>query len=109
MQAGWLDEYEGLVPMGAVPRSARQLAEDGEYLLYGVVLLKKHAEEYLKEAAKRKYVPRSDFVYDAELVAQNWDASSKLESEVQSQWVQERGSSGCFSNTFSLDFLGKAN
>lgn len=107
IQAAWLNEYEGLIPMGAVPRSARQLAEDGEYLLYGVVLLKKYAEEYVKEAAKRKYVPRTDFSFDAEVLSQNWDASSKLESEVQSQWVSICEDVMPFS--FSVDFPSKVN
>ena len=83
----WLEKYEGLVPMGAVPRSAKLIVEDAEHALFGVVLMKKYAEEYIKAASLLKFVPRTDFTFDSEAAYLSHEAANKLESEVQSQWV----------------------
>lgn len=83
----WLEKYEGLVPLGAVPRSARLIAEDSDHALYAVVVMKKHAEEYAKAAALLKFVPRSDFTFDPQAASQSAEASDQLENEVQAQWV----------------------
>lgn len=84
----WLEKYESLVPLGAVPRSAKVIVEDTEHALFAVVLMKKYAQEYIKAASLLKFVPRTDFSFDSEAANQSAEASNQLESEVQSQWVK---------------------
>ncbi len=83
----WVEKYEGLVPLGAVPRSARLVVEDAEHALFSVVVMKKSIEEYMKAASLLKFVPRTDFAFDPEVANQSAEATNKLESDVQSQWV----------------------
>lgn len=53
----FLREYETLSPM-VVPRSATQLAEDDEFVLFGVTTFKKHSAEFLQKCREQKWTPR---------------------------------------------------
>lgn len=86
----WLNEYESLLPFGAVPRSARALYRDDGQVLYVVVLMKKFVDEYIKAAAAKKYIARTDFEINSEQNSQETEAFSKLEIDVKSQWVIEK-------------------
>lgn len=83
----WLNEYETLLPLGAVPRSARALCRDDGQVLYVVVLMKKFLDDFIKAAASKKFIARTDFQIDSEQQAQETEALSKLEADVKSQWV----------------------
>lgn len=89
-ESTWMNEYETLLPMGAVPRSSRELHRDDGYILYVVVVMKKFIEEYVKAAAAKKFIARLDFEINSEQQAQETEALSKLESDVKNQWVFKR-------------------
>lgn len=86
-EQAWLNEYETILPLGAVPRSARALCRDDGQILYVVVLMKKFTEEFIQAAASKKYIARTDFQIDSEQQAQETEALSKLETDVKTQWV----------------------
>ena len=83
----WLNEYESLLPLGAVPRSARVLCRDDGQVLYVVVEMKKFVDDFIQAAAPKKFIARTDFQFDSEQQTQETEAISKLESDVKSQWV----------------------
>lgn len=83
----WLNEYESLLPLGAVPRSARALCRDDGQVLYVVVLMKKFMDDFIQAAAPKKFIARTDFQIDSEQQNQETEALSKLEADVKSQWV----------------------
>lgn len=89
-EQAWLNEYESILPLGAVPRSARALSRDDGQILYIVLLMKKFVDDYVKEAAGKKFIARTDFVLDSEQQAQQSEALSKVEADVKSQWVNIR-------------------
>lgn len=86
-EQAWLNEYETIVPLGAVPRSARALCRDDGQVLYVVVLMKKFTEEFIQAAATKKFIARTDFQIDSEQQAQETEAFYKLETDVKTQWV----------------------
>lgn len=87
-EAKWLNEYETLIPLGAVPRSARSLHTENEHILYVIVVIQKYVQEYIQAATSKGYVARTDFQFDPEAQSQEGIAVEKLESDVKSQWVQ---------------------
>lgn len=87
-EQSWLNEYESILPLGAVPRSARELHREDGQILYIVVLMKKFVDEYVKAAAAKKFIARTDFVLDSEQQAQESEAHSKVEADVKNQWVR---------------------
>ena len=84
----WLNEYETLLPMGAVPRSARALHREDGYILYIVVVMKKFIDDYVKIAVTKKFIPRLDFEVNSEQQVQETENLSKLESDAKNQWVK---------------------
>jgi len=69
---------------GVVPRSAVVIADDGDSLLYSIVLFRKLAEEFKKEARKKKYAIR-DHAYNPENLINSDDVRKKLESKKRKQ------------------------
>lgn len=63
----FLNSYETLVPY-VVPRSAIQIADDSEYILYGVTLFKKYVAEFVSKSREAKWTPR-DFTYSPAIVS----------------------------------------
>lgn len=63
----FLNSYETLVPF-VVPRSAKLIAEDSEYKLYGVTLFKKYQTEFMVKSRENKWTPR-EFTFDDEVIA----------------------------------------
>jgi V-type H+-transporting ATPase subunit C len=53
----FLKHYEQLAPM-VVPRSAMQVAQDDEFVLYAVTTFKKHSAEFLQKCRENKWTPR---------------------------------------------------
>merc|ERR1712000_283012 len=53
----FLKQYEELAPM-VVPRSANQIAQDDEFVLFGVATFKKHGAEFLQKCREQKWTPR---------------------------------------------------
>lgn len=84
----WLNEYERLLPIGAVPRSARVLYRDDGQVLYVIIVMKKFVDEYIQVALAKKFIARTDFEVNSEQNAQESEAHSKLEADVKSQWVK---------------------
>ena len=89
-EATWQNEYERLLPLGAVPRSARVLCRDDGQILYVIVLMKKFAEEYIKAATAKKFIARTDFELNSEQNTQEFEAVFKLEADLKSQWVNSK-------------------
>lgn len=53
----FLRSYETLVDF-VVPRSAKELAEDQEFVLYSVITFKKTSADFLQKSREQKWVPR---------------------------------------------------
>lgn len=53
----FLKAYETLAPM-VVPRSAVQVAQDDEFVLFAVTTFKKHSAEFLHKSREQKWTPR---------------------------------------------------
>jgi len=53
----FLRSYETLAPM-VVPRSAVQVAQDDEFILFSVATFKKHSAEFLHKCRELKFTPR---------------------------------------------------
>lgn len=83
----WLNRYETLLPLGAVPRSALELFREDGFILYVVVVMKKFVEEYIKVAADKKFIARLDFEINSEQQIEDAEKLSRLESDVKNQWV----------------------
>lgn len=52
-----MKEYEELAPM-VVPRSAVQVAQDEEFVLFAVATFKKHGAEFVQKCREQKWTPR---------------------------------------------------
>jgi hypothetical protein len=50
----WQAKYERLAAM-VVPRSANKVAEDDEYVLFSVVVFKRHREEFAQKCRENKW------------------------------------------------------
>lgn len=57
LKKDFLKEYEELAPM-VVPRSAVQVAQDDEFVLFTATTFKKHSTEFLQKCREHKYTPR---------------------------------------------------
>lgn len=57
LKKDFLKEYEELAPM-VVPRSAVQVAQDDEFVLFTATTFKKHSSEFLQKCREHKYTPR---------------------------------------------------
>ena len=53
----FIGAYETLSTM-VVPRSAVQVAQDDEFILFAVVTFKKHSQDFLQKCRDRKWTPR---------------------------------------------------
>lgn len=53
----FIKTYESISPM-VVPRSALQVAQDDEFVLYAVTTFKKHAAEFQQKCREQKWTPR---------------------------------------------------
>ncbi|ANZ77923.1 BA75_05015T0 [Komagataella pastoris] len=62
----FLNTYESVVPF-VVPRSAKKITADSEFLLYSVILFKKYVPEFLAAARENKWINR-EFNYDEESI-----------------------------------------
>lgn len=58
LKKDFLKSYESVSAM-VVPRSATQVAQDDEFLLYAVTTFKKHAAEFQQKCREQKWTPRS--------------------------------------------------
>lgn len=74
----FLNTYETVSPM-VVPKSARQIVADKDYVLYSVTVFRKYADEFIAKARESKWVIRElDF---SENMAADADAEVKNASE----------------------------
>lgn len=64
----FLKSYETLTQF-VIPRSAREIAADSEYVLYAVSLFKKYQNAFVAALRERKWHPRTDFEYLEEKMA----------------------------------------
>eukprot|EP01100_Stratorugosa_tubuloviscum_P007260 TRINITY_DN303_c0_g6_i1.p1 TRINITY_DN303_c0_g6~~TRINITY_DN303_c0_g6_i1.p1 ORF type:complete len:375 (-),score=156.41 TRINITY_DN303_c0_g6_i1:173-1297(-) len=72
----WLACYETLAPF-VVPRSSQKIHEDNEYVLFNVVVFRKHAEEFKTKSRERRYIVR-DFRFDENQIVQGKENKDKL-------------------------------
>ncbi|KAF2813494.1 vacuolar ATP synthase subunit C [Mytilinidion resinicola] len=63
MAKDFLKSYETLSEM-VVPRSANQVAADDEFILYAVVVFKKHSADFVHKCREKRWTPR-DYKYKA--------------------------------------------
>lgn len=74
----FLSTYESVSPM-VVPKSARKITADKDYVLYSVTVFRKYADEFVNKARESKWVVRElDF---SESMAADADAEVKTASE----------------------------
>jgi V-type H+-transporting ATPase subunit C len=81
----FLKNYERLTQM-VVPRSAKALVEDDDYVLYAVVVFKRVIDEFNAKAREYKCIPR-DFVYDEQAIADEKKELSTAASSAKEQRV----------------------
>lgn len=53
----FLKSYETVSPM-VVPRSCTEISSDGEFVLFAVVVFKKHAAEFVHKSREKRWTPR---------------------------------------------------
>ena len=104
-ESKWLNEYETILPLGAVPRSARVLHKEDGQILYVIVVMKKFFDEYIQASAAKKFIARTDFNLDSEQQSKETEAIFKLEADIKSQWVNLL-IIFCYSSSFYLVFVG---
>ncbi|EWC44362.1 hypothetical protein DRE_01188 [Drechslerella stenobrocha 248] len=76
--------YETMSPM-VVPRSAFTISEDAEFILFGVVVFKKHAIELSHKARELRYVPR-DVTYSENASDQEQAETKSAEEQSEKLW-----------------------
>lgn len=79
----FLNSYETLTEF-VVPRSAKELAQDQEYILYSITIFKKYESTFLSKARELKWVPR-EFKYSDELINELKNEYSDIKSKESTQ------------------------
>lgn len=74
------NSYETLTQM-VVPRSAHQIAEDSEYVLFGVSIFKKYQGELVAKFRDHKWTPREFKYDDAALLSMKKEHSEAAQNE----------------------------
>jgi V-type H+-transporting ATPase subunit C len=85
-----------------VPRSAKQIAEDTEFVLYAVVVLKQAVQEFTAKARDKRWTVR-DFVFEPNKVTE--DAAKKKHDEAEEQRLKLLLSKWCdinFAEAFKM-------
>ncbi|KAF2726711.1 vacuolar ATP synthase subunit C [Polyplosphaeria fusca] len=76
--------YETLCPM-VVPRSAKELAKDDEFVLFAIVTFKKHSTEFVHKVREQRWTPR-DFKYKEGGKEEEAKEVEKLDKDAQKLW-----------------------
>lgn len=64
----WQAKYERLTSM-VVPRSSNKISQDEEFALFNVTIFKKVKDEFIQKCRENKFVVRTDFTWDDDLVS----------------------------------------
>ena len=80
----FLNAYETLVEM-VVPRSAQKISEDSEYVLFSVVVFKKHSVAFTHKAREHKWTPR-EFSFSATSEEDEVKETKSGEEQVDKLW-----------------------
>ncbi|KAJ1018031.1 hypothetical protein NDA16_004900 [Ustilago loliicola] len=64
----WQAKYERLTAM-VVPRSSNKISADDEFALFNVTVFKKVKDEFIQKCRENKFVVRTDFTWDDDLVS----------------------------------------
>eukprot|EP00172_Hildenbrandia_rubra_P000328 Plantae.Rhodophyta-Hildenbrandia_rubra.ctg11531.p2 GENE.Plantae.Rhodophyta-Hildenbrandia_rubra.ctg11531~~Plantae.Rhodophyta-Hildenbrandia_rubra.ctg11531.p2 ORF type:complete len:394 (+),score=94.56 Plantae.Rhodophyta-Hildenbrandia_rubra.ctg11531:49-1182(+) len=79
----FLEAYEGLADL-VVPRSAKKIEKDDEYVLYGVTVFKKGMDDF-KAACRDKRFTVREFTFDAKAVVDGENEAERLAYESKDQ------------------------
>lgn len=79
----FLGTYEKLADL-VVPRSARKIAADNEYSLFGVNIFKKSVEDFKAACREKRYTAR-DFVFDPAAKTRSAEEEDRLKDESEEQ------------------------
>ena len=82
-EENFLNCYEGLCQY-VVPRSAKKIEKDQEYVLYGVTVFKKGIEEFKSNCRDKRFTVR-DFKYDPKMKIANQNEAQRLNEELNDQ------------------------
>eukprot|EP00123_Amoebidium_parasiticum_P019463 comp25884_c0_seq1/m.47043 comp25884_c0_seq1/g.47043 ORF comp25884_c0_seq1/g.47043 comp25884_c0_seq1/m.47043 type:complete len:393 (-) comp25884_c0_seq1:498-1676(-) len=94
------DSYERLTDM-VVPRSGIKIAEDADFELWGVTVLKRVIDEFKHAAREKKFIVR-DFTYDPKATEHSATERKEMEVELKKQWSAiVRWGKTYFSETFT--------
>jgi len=97
----WNAKYERLASM-IVPRSARLIASDDEYSLFGVVTFKRAHDELIQSCRENKFIVR-DFVYSEDELARQREELETADATEKELWTELlRLSRTNFSESFQL-------
>ncbi|SNX87691.1 probable VMA5 - H+-ATPase V1 domain 42 KD subunit, vacuolar [Melanopsichium pennsylvanicum] len=80
----WQARYERLTNM-VVPRSSNKITHDQEFALFNVTVFKKVKDEFVQKCRENKFVVRTDFAWDDDLVSrqrQELDEAGDSEKEL---------------------------
>lgn len=89
LKADFLNSYESLVDF-VVPRSAHEIKDDSEYILYSTIVFKKFLPDFNNKLRENKFIPR-DFVYSEELLTQmrqEHEVAAKAENDLRGQLLR---------------------
>lgn len=75
--------YEALADM-VVPRSAKKITADSEYMLYGVTIFRKSVEDFKASCRERRYTAR-DFKFDPNAKSRTAEEEDRLKDEAEEQ------------------------
>ena len=84
------NNYETLTPF-VIPRSAEVIEKDKDFTLFAVTLFKKYQQEFINNARERKWHPRTDFVYDDEVLnnlRKEFDTTKAAEVKLKNELIR---------------------
>ncbi|ESN92328.1 hypothetical protein HELRODRAFT_103807 [Helobdella robusta] len=84
LQKDFLENYETICDM-IIPRSAKEIIQDNDNILYAVTVFRKVLDEFKLHAREKKFIVR-DFVYNEEEMAAGKTEISKLASDKKKQF-----------------------
>lgn len=104
----FLNTYETLTNF-VVPRSAKEITHDSEFILYGVTLFKKYEQQFISKSRDLKWIPR-EFKYSDDLInsmKNEFDIVKQNESNLKNDLIRLVNISfnEILSNWFHIKFL----
>ncbi|TKY90252.1 hypothetical protein EX895_000250 [Sporisorium graminicola] len=83
----WQARYERLTSM-VVPRSSNKISADEEFALFNVTVFKKVKDEFIQKCRENKFIVRTDFAWDDDLVARQRQELEQAGDSEKELWTE---------------------